>query len=846
ILLKILGDIKVYLIHHILCSNAQVMLAAGTGTSISTMEWTMSLLMNHPSVLNKAGVEIEKYAGHDRRVQESDMSNLPYLGCIIKESMRMLPPGPLLPHESAEDCMVGGYHIPKRTMLLVNVWAIHNDPNIWGDPDSFRPERFEGLEGYRDGFKLMPFGFGRRGCPGEDMGIGLVRLALGSLIQCFEWERTRESEGPKDFNMSKATSLVQHVALYVVDTRSEVERRKSPVARCSDNVGLLFAWTVNLRLTPSRIAATIKAYSKAQIVFSWLHFRLLAFKHHSCHAKNTSSSSSPMVKRVAKDEKKVKRERDEREMREKWVKKSEERERDVRKVTEEKKMEAFYYYMPLILLAIFIFTDYFLHKLQNLPPRPWLPPLPIIGHLYLLKKPLHRSLAKLSAKHGPVQLLQFGSRRVLVVSSPSAAEECFTKNDMSFANRPRVLAGKYLGNNYTSLVFAPYGNHYRNLRRISYHEVFSSHRLKEFEPIRADEVCRMMRKLFRSSLKHDTVVRPMLVDLTLNVVMRMISGKRYCYSKDDVLTNEEKEKANRFKEIVNEIMKFMGATNVGDYLPMLRWLGVSKLEQRLISLKAKRDLFMQELVEEIKESMEDCCDGKQRKNMIQMLLFHQKSEPDFYTDEMIRSIMLVMLAGGTGTSTSTMEWTMSLLLNHPSVLNKAQVEIEKYVGHDRRVEESDMSNLPYLGCIIKESMRMLPPGPLLPHESAEDCMVGGYHIPKRTMLLVNVWAIHNDPNIWGDPNSFRPERFEGLEGYRDGFKLMPFGFGRRGCPGEDMGIRLVKLALGSLIQCFEWERTSESEVDLSEGAEGLNMSKATCLAATCRPRPTMFNLLSYL
>ncbi|KAI3773733.1 hypothetical protein L1987_48264 [Smallanthus sonchifolius] len=193
-----------------------------------------------------------------------------------------------------------------------------------------------------------------------------------------------------------------------------------------------------------------------------------------------------------------------------------------------------------------------------------------------------------------------------------------------------------------------------------------------------------------------------------------------------------------------------------------------------------------------------------------------------------------------------MEWALSLLLNNPTVLKKAQAEIDNYVGQDRLVEESDMSNLPYLGCIIKETMRMFPAGPLLPHESAEDCTVGGYHVPKGTMLLVNVWGIQNDTNIWGDPKTFKPERFEGLEGYRDGFKLMPFGFGRRSCPGEGMSMRLVGLGLGSLIQCFEWERTSDREVDMSEGTEGISMPKAINLVAICRPRPTMLYLLSRL
>ncbi|KAJ9559894.1 hypothetical protein OSB04_005054, partial [Centaurea solstitialis] len=499
----------------------------------------------------------------------------------------------------------------------------------------------------------------------------------------------------------------------------------------------------------------------------------------------------------------------------------------------------------------------------------------------------------------PIQLFRFGSRRVLVVASPSLAEECLTTNDITFANRPHLLAGKYLGYNYTSLVFAPYGDHWRNLRRVSTVEILSSYRLREFEPIRADEVVRMVRKLYRSSFKEATEarenlcrsqlyqkkgfflgptlkkilkvqrklreicylcmlnliselhgfsvtevvqVKQFLADLTLNAMMRMISGKRYYYGVDDVLTVEEKEKADRFQALVAEISEVMGATNVGDYLPVLRWFGVSKLEKRLICLQAKRDLFMQELVEELKRGLNKSAEEKKRKNLIEILLSLQKTEPECYTDEMIRSIMLVMLAGGTGTSISTMEWAMSLLLNNPSVLIKAQAEIDKYVGQDRLIQESDMTNLPYLGCIIKETMRMFPPGPLLPHESAKDCKVGGYHIPCGTMLLVNVWGIQNDPTIWGDPETFRPERFEGLEGYRDGFKYMPFGFGRRSCPGEGMANRTVAIGLGSLIQCFEWERTTESKVDLSEGV-GITMPKAINLEAICRPRSTIGRII---
>lgn len=205
-----------------------------------------------------------------------------------------------------------------------------------------------------------------------------------------------------------------------------------------------------------------------------------------------------------------------------------------------------------------------------------------------------------------------------------------------------------------------------------------------------------------------------------------------------------------------------------------------------------------------------------------------------------------MLVAGTDTSAVTMEWALSLLLNHPEVLNKAQREIDAHLGHDRLIEEVDLPHLSYLQSIIKETMRMHTPGPLLvPHESSKECCVGGYRIPQGTMLLVNVWAIHNDPKIWAEPTKFKPERFECEEGEGDGLRYLPFGSGRRHCPGEVLAIRMVGLALGSLIQCFDWESVDNQMVDMTEGS-GLIIPKAQPLLAKCRPRPTMVDLLSQL
>lgn len=337
-----------------------------------------------------------------------------------------------------------------------------------------------------------------------------------------------------------------------------------------------------------------------------------------------------------------------------------------------------------------------------------------------------------------------------------------------------------------------------------------------------------------------------LFELMLNVMMRMIAGKRY-YG-ENVAKVEE---ARRFREIVAETFRVGGASNIGDFLPVLRWVAVRGLKKRLVALHENRDGFMQELIEELRRGMGGDSEEvgekkKKKKTMVEVLLSLQESEPEYYTDQMIRALMIVLLVAGTDTSVGTTEWALSLLLNNPHILQKAQTEIDTRVGPYRLIEESDIADLPYLRCIINETMRMYPAGPLLvPHESSKECMVGGFRIPHGTMLLVNILAIQNDPKIWVEPEKFMPERFEGLERSRDGFKLMPFGSGRRSCPGEGLALRMVGLAMGSLIQCFDWERMSEEMVDMTEGT-GLTMTKAQPLMAKCRPRRIMASLLSQI
>ncbi|XP_055804959.1 cytochrome P450 81Q32-like [Solanum dulcamara] len=467
----------------------------------------------------------------------------------------------------------------------------------------------------------------------------------------------------------------------------------------------------------------------------------------------------------------------------------------------------------------------------NLPPSPLLK-LPIIGHLYLLKPPLYRTLAKLSTKYGPVFSLQLGTRFVVVVSSPSAAEECFTKNDIVFANRPRLMLAKFIGYNNTTVVGSPYGDHWRNLRRLCALEIFSTNRLNNFQQIRQHEIKLLVQRVFHKS--GDNFVIPVelkseLFQMSYNIIMRMVAGKRYYGEEVD---NEE---ANHFRELVEEVISYGGASNPADFMPAIYLLFFRSTENKLARLGKNMDALLQGLIDEHRHD-------KSRNTMIDHLLSLQESQPEYYTDQIIKGIILVMLNAGTETSSVTIEWAMSLLLNHPEVLEKARTEIDNHVGKDRLVDEADLPKLKYLQSIVSETLRLFPAAPmLLPHESSDDCKVAGFHIPRGTMLLVNAWAIHRDPILWEDPESFKPERFEGVE--VESWKLFPFGMGRRACPGFGLAQRVVGLALGTMIQCFEWKRVSEEKVDLTEG-KGLTMPKAEPLIARCKARNIVHKVLS--
>ncbi|MFS7999054.1 putative cytochrome P450 [Helianthus anomalus] len=472
---------------------------------------------------------------------------------------------------------------------------------------------------------------------------------------------------------------------------------------------------------------------------------------------------------------------------------------------------------------------------------------PIIGHLHLLSgsRPPQQVLGDMADKYGPIFTIKLGVHQVLVVSSGEVAKECFTTNDKVFASRPKSRATKIMAYNYAVIGLAPYGDYWRQVRKIVMLEIFSQRRVEMLGGVRVSEVRTFTKDIYEVWLRNkdsegsDMVkvdMKQWFGNLVFNVFVRIISGKRF------QLNDEE---GVRFQNVARKFFELLGTFVVSDFVPFMNLFDVGGYEKEMKMTGKEMDNIMEGWLENRKREKES---GQQQEGdqffmdvLISILQDASKEDfPGYDHDTVIKATCLAMITAGSDTTSATLTWALSLLLNNPDTLKTAQDEIDEHVGRDRRVEESDIKNLTYLDAIIKETLRLYPAAPLsVPHESMEDCVVSGYDIPKGTRLLVNLWKIHRDPNIWSDPYEFKPERFltsqKDIDLKGNHFELLPFGTGRRMCPGVYFALKVLPLALANVIQQFVIKKTSNEPIEMSESS-GLTTSKATPLEVLLAPR----------
>ncbi|XP_054814376.1 cytochrome P450 71D10-like [Prosopis cineraria] len=455
-----------------------------------------------------------------------------------------------------------------------------------------------------------------------------------------------------------------------------------------------------------------------------------------------------------------------------------------------------------ILLAISFFFLIILKRssynksIKTLPPGPF--KLPIIGNLHQLP---HHALRDLANKYGPIIHLQLGELSHVVVSSPEIAQEIMKKHDTTFANRPALLATTIISNN-TSISFSPYGSYWRQLRKICSLELLSAKRVQTFRTIREEEVSTLVRNIS----EHEGFIVNLtekLYELTNFVTARAAFGAKT-------------KNVGEILSTMQRVLEVMSGFSVADLYPAVKILQViTGVRFKIERVNREIDMMVRNIINDHIEKNNNP-DGQVGKtiedDLIDVLLRIQK-ENDLeipLSEENIKAIIADIFLGGTETSATTVEWSMSELLRNPNKMKKAQEEVRNVFGSKGYVDESEFHHLKYVSAVIKETLRLHPPAPLLlPRENSKGCKINSYEIPPKTKVIINSWAIGRDPKYWHEPEKFEPERFlnasidynfKGTE-----FKYIPFGSGRRICPGVSFAVVLVEIMLSTLLYHFDWK-----------------------------------------
>ncbi|XP_073151669.1 6,7,8-trihydroxycoumarin synthase-like [Henckelia pumila] len=490
--------------------------------------------------------------------------------------------------------------------------------------------------------------------------------------------------------------------------------------------------------------------------------------------------------------------------------------------------------MNLLLLLILPLLFFFLFKKRPktlYPPSP--PALPVIGNLHQFEASNpHLYLYKLAQKYGPLMSMKLGKVRVLVVSSAKMAKEVLKIHDIAFCSRPPFLSWLKLTYNGLDIGFSPYNDSWRELRKICVLHLFSNKQVQSFQPIREDEVSRMIKNLAASASSGEYNCVNLSVTM-LNLTSTLIAfGKRF---------DENESERRRFDQLMIESQAMQGGFFVSDYLPWFGWVDkLSGMLSRLDECFRNMDEFYQELIDEHLDS--NYRDTIMNPNNILDLLIQLKerklSSIDLTWDR-IKALLSDIFVAGTDTSAAVTVWAMTALIKNPDVMKKLQKEIRETIGNKGFVNENDVPKLPYLKAVIKETLRLYPPAPLLlPRESLEERIIEGYTIPSKTLVYVNAWAIARDSQCWENPNEFSPERFlnSSIDVIGQDFEVIPFGAGRRGCPGISMGLATVDLALANLVYYFDWElpKGMRKEVVDTDVLPGITMHKKNPLCLSPR------------
>ncbi|KAK7256071.1 hypothetical protein RIF29_29504 [Crotalaria pallida] len=476
-------------------------------------------------------------------------------------------------------------------------------------------------------------------------------------------------------------------------------------------------------------------------------------------------------------------------------------------------------------------------KTLKLPPGPPIS-LPLIGHIPYLRSLLHQALYKISKRYGPLIHVMLGSTHAVVVSSAEKAKQILKTYEESFCNRPIMIASENLTYGSADYFFIPYGTYWRFLKKLCLTELLSGKTLEHFVSIRQDEIeCFLRNILAISNSGKEVEMRQELIRHTNNIISRMTMGKKSVGNNDEV---------GKLRKVIREVGELLGSFNLGDVFAFMKPLDIQRLGKKNMRTHHLLDSMLEKVLKEHEEARAKGDDDSDRKkDLFDILLNLIEAEGDNkLTRESAKAFALDMFIAGTNGPASVLEWSLAEIIRNPQTFKKARDEIDSVVGKERLVRESDIPNLHYLQAVVKETLRLHPPTPIFAREAIRTCQVDGYDIPERTKIFINAWAIGRDPNYWDNALDYCPERFlasdelgkSKIDVRGQYYQLLPFGSGRRSCPGASLALLVIQATLASLIQCFDWVVNDGKNNDIDMSEEG-RVTVFLAKPLKCKPVP---------
>ncbi|XP_057438725.1 3,9-dihydroxypterocarpan 6A-monooxygenase-like [Lotus japonicus] len=484
---------------------------------------------------------------------------------------------------------------------------------------------------------------------------------------------------------------------------------------------------------------------------------------------------------------------------------------------------SFFFYTIFSSLALLVFFSFLVKSLTTItaknstkhgpPPSP--PSLPIIGHLHLMgSSVIPKCFQTLARRHGPLMHLRLGASTCIVISNAQTATEIMKTHDLNFCNRPHFGSSDHFLYKGSYFITAPYGPYWRFMKKLCVTQLLSTSNLNRFTHIREQEINNLLKSLAVCSNEGTaTDLSSDLTVLTNNVLCQMAMSST-CF--------DEVNDVGEIQCLVKEFLHVGAKLSMGEVFGRLGKWDLFGYGKKLVKIVGKFDRILERVMVEHEGKVNEV--GFQGDMMDILLQVYRNPDAEVkLTRNDIKAFFLDIFLAGTDTSSVALQWAMAEIMNNPRILNKLKAEIDAVVGASTLVKESDIPNLPYLQAIVKEVLRLHPPAPFALRQSIEDCIINGYDIKGQTRTLINVYAIMRDPEAWANPEEFIPERFldddqNVMKMKSEDFRYIPFGFGRRGCPGDSLALMVIQVTLAALVQCFDWKIKGGDKVNMEEGS----------------------------